>query len=68
MSNLAEAKKLLERYTLARIPFISINTIERARTLGILKEVAQNNGLSFFVHTLSKGSREIGRASCRDRV
>ena len=59
MSNLAEAKKLLERYTLARIPFISINTIERARTLGILKEVAQNNGLSFFVHTLSKGIYDL---------
>ena len=47
MSNLVEAKKLLQRYTLARIPFISINTIERARTLDILKEVANDNGLPF---------------------
>ena len=59
MSNLVEAKKLLQRYTLARIPFISINTIERARTLDILKEVANDNGLPFFVHTLSKGIYDL---------
>ncbi|MBB1535002.1 AAA family ATPase [Leptotrichia sp.] len=59
MSSLTEAKKLLQRYTLARIPFVSINTIERARTLDILKEVANDNGLLFLVHTLSKGIYDL---------
>ena len=69
MSNLVEAKKLLQRYTLARIPFISINTIERARTLDILKEVANDNGLSFFVHTLSEGIYDLssGRTASEDK-
>ena len=41
MSTLAESKNLLRRYSIARIPFIAINTIERARSLGVLKEVAE---------------------------
>ena len=36
MSDVAKCKELLKRYSIARIPFIAINTIERARTLDIL--------------------------------
>ena len=59
MSDVNETKKLLKRYSTARIPFIAINTIERTRTLEILKEIAEELTLSFYVHTLSKGIYDI---------
>ena len=59
MSDLAHCKELLRRYSTARIPFIAINTIERGRTLEVLKEVASGLSLTFFVHTLSKGIYDI---------
>ena len=40
MSDIAESKELLKRYSIARIPFIAINTIEPSRTLDVLKEIA----------------------------
>lgn len=59
MSSLEKSKELLKRYSIARIPFIAINTIERGRTLGILKGIAEELSLSFYVHTLSKGVYDI---------
>lgn len=59
MSDVAKSKELIERYSIARIPFIVINTIERARTLDILKEISEDLTLPFFVHTLSKGLYDI---------
>ena len=59
MSDTAEAKKLIKRYSIARIPFIAINTIERGRTLDILKEISEELSLPFYVHTLSKGVYDI---------
>jgi len=59
MSTLTECKDLLRRYCMARIPFIAINTIERGRTLEILKEVSQSLSLMFLVHTLSKGIYDL---------
>lgn len=59
MSDIAKSRELLKRYSIARIPFISINTIERGRTLEILKEIAEELSLSFYVHTLSKGVYDI---------
>ncbi len=59
MSNLAESKELLKKYSIARIPLVVINTIEKSRTLDILKEVADELTLSFFVHTLSKGVYDL---------
>ena len=59
MSNTAETKNLIRRYAIARIPFIAINTIERGRTLDILKEIAEELSLPFYVHTLSKGVYDI---------
>lgn len=55
MSDITECKKLLKRYSIARIPFITINTIERTRILDILKETSEELSLPFYVHTLSKG-------------
>ena len=59
MSNVAECKEILKRYSIARIPFIAINTIERARTLDILKEISEELTLPFYVHTLSKGMYDL---------
>ena len=59
MSDVHECKELLKRYSIARIPFISINTIERGRTLDILKEISEELSLPLYVHTLSKGVYDI---------
>ncbi len=59
MSDIAKCKELLKRYSIARIPFIAINTIERARTLEVLKEVSEELTLPFYVHTLSKGLYDL---------
>ena len=59
MSDIAKSKELLMRYSIARIPFIVINTIERARTLDILKEISEELVLTFYVHTLSKGVYDL---------
>lgn len=59
MSDIKESKDLLKRYSIARIPFIAINSIERARTLAILKDVSEDLSLPFYVHTLSKGVYDL---------
>lgn len=64
MSNAAKSKELLKRYSIARIPFIAINTIERARTLNILKEISEELSLTFYVHTLSKGLYDLATEKC----
>lgn len=66
MSDTAKSKELLKRYSVARIPFISINTIERANTLDILKEIAEELSLTFYVHTLSKGLYDISTGKVID--
>ena len=47
MSDIAKAKELLTRYSLARIPFIAINTIEPARSLEMLKTISEDLQLPF---------------------
>ncbi|MCL2689832.1 MAG: AAA family ATPase [Chitinispirillia bacterium] len=59
MSNISESKELLRRYAIARIPFIAINTIERGRTLELIKKVASEVAMTFYTHTLSKGVYDI---------
>lgn len=59
MSDVAESKELLKRYSIARIPFIAINTIEKARTLDILKDISEELSLPFYVHSLSKGVYDL---------
>lgn len=59
MSSVAESKALLKRYSIARIPFIAINTIERGRTLDILKSISEELSLPFYIHTLSKGVYDL---------
>ncbi len=59
MSDIKKAKELLKRYSSARIPFIVIDTMERDRALEVLKEVADELTISFFVHTMSKGIYDL---------
>ncbi len=59
MSDLTESRGLLKRYSVARIPFIAIHTIERGRTLDVLKGIAEELSLPFYVHTLSKGVYDL---------
>lgn len=59
MSDFKESKELLKRYSIARIPFIVIDTVERGRTLEILKDIADDLRIPFYVHTLSKGVYDI---------
>lgn len=59
MSDIFKSKELLERYSIARIPFISVNTIEPSRVLDILKDIADELQLSFFVHSFTKGIYDI---------
>ena len=59
MSSLKKSKELLMRYSLARIPFISINTIEPRRALSVFKEVSEELNLQIYVHTSTKGVYDI---------
>lgn len=60
MSEIKECQELMERYAIARIPFVAINTIERARALEMLEKVVEKLNIQFFVHTLSKGVYDLG--------
>lgn len=44
MSTISECKKLLKRYSIARIPFVVVDTIENARALSILKKNFRGTG------------------------
>lgn len=59
MSDIRETKDLLTRYAIARIPFVALRTIERSRSLNLLKKVSTELDLHFLVHTLSKGTYDI---------
>lgn len=59
MSDIKKCKQLIERYSIARIPFLSINTIEPARTLDMLKEIAEDLQLPFYAHSFTKGVYDI---------
>ncbi len=63
MSELAKVKEELKRYSIARIPFIALETIERTRALNVLRETADELNLSFYVHSLSKGIYDIKTGS-----
>lgn len=75
MSNKVECQKQVQRYLIARIPLIVINTIERSRILKILQDIANDmvrdnmiDDNSFLVHTFSRGVYDIrtGEAVAED--
>ena len=57
--NYEETKELLKQYLFARIPFIAIKTIEKNRTVNMLKEIASDTKLNINVSSMSKGIVEI---------
>lgn len=66
MSSIAKAKELIKRYSIARIPFIAINSIEKARVLEMLKEISEELSLQFYVHSLSKGVYDLATEKTLD--
>lgn len=59
MSNKAEFKISLLRMFKARIPFISIRSIERARVLEVIQQLAEEINIPIYVHSLSHGTVDI---------
>ena len=59
MSNKTEFKNSLLRMFRARIPFISIRSIERARVLETIQELAEEINIPMYVHSLSHGMTDI---------
>lgn len=59
MAHLNEFKQTLLRMFRARIPFISINSIERARVLTVVQQLAEEINRTIYVHSLSHGTMDI---------
>ena len=59
MSSVKDFSNKIQRYLIARIPFISINSIERARVLEIFTNLNEELHLPIYVHTLSKGMIDL---------
>lgn len=57
--NYQETKELLQRYIMARIPFIGINSIEKSRTIGLIKEISQETNSIIKIHSMSNGFTNI---------
>ncbi len=59
MPTLTKSSELLQRYMIARIPFISLQTIERSRVLDEIKKIAAELSLTVCVQSLSKGVYDL---------
>ena len=59
MSNIQEFSNKIKRYLIARIPFISVKSIERMRVLDIFSNINNELHLPIYVHTLSKGTMDL---------
>lgn len=59
MSALQEAKKSMLQYATARIPLVTIHSIEIARVLNMLGEVSEEKEIPYFVHTSTKGVYDL---------
>lgn len=59
MAHKAEFKQTLLRMFRARIPFISINSIERARVLEVIQQLAEEINIPIYVHSLSHGTMDL---------
>ena len=57
--NYNECLKVTKRYLLARIPFISFQTVERSRALNLISEVVEESKIPVFVHSMSKGVYDL---------
>ena len=57
--NYEETKLKLKSYLMARIPFVSIKTMEKSRVINILKSINDEEASNIFVHSMSKGMYNI---------
>ena len=63
MASTEDFIKKLKRYLVARIPFVSINSIERTRVLESVAKANSEMHLPIYVHTLSKGMYDLSNNS-----
>src|SRR5689334_3300575 len=59
MANRSEFKISLLRMLRARIPFVSIRSIERARVLEVIQQLSEEINIPIYVHSLSHGTMDI---------
>ena len=59
MAHKTEFKQTLLRMFRARIPFISIDSIERARVLEVIQQLAEEINIPIYVHSLSHGTMDL---------
>jgi ATP-dependent 26S proteasome regulatory subunit len=59
MANKEEFKNSLSRMFRARIPFISIRSIERSRVLEIIQQLSEEINIPIYIHSLSHGTTDI---------
>ncbi len=57
--NYNEAKDYLKRYLKARIPVIVINSVEKNRSLRLLKDIANETNMNFSLYQMSKGITDL---------
>lgn len=57
--NYNETKQNFDRYIKARIPFIQINSYEKDRVLGMIKEETEMLNLNMYVHNMASGFKNI---------
>lgn len=66
MSDMTKSRDLIKRYSIARIPFIAINTIEPGRVLGVFKDLAYDVQQSFYIFESTKGIYDISTNNILD--
>ena len=57
--NYEETYKLMKQYLLARIPFITLNSIEKNRSVSILEKLSEELNLPMSIHSMSKGTIDL---------
>ena len=57
--NYEETKTYLTRYIKARIPIITINTLEKDRVLKMLNEISDENNINFNLFQMSQGITDL---------
>lgn len=57
--NYNEAKEYIKRYLKARIPVIIINSVEKNRSLRLLKDISNESNINFNLYQMSQGITDL---------
>lgn len=57
--NYKEAKEYLKRYLKARIPVIIINSVEKNRSIRLIKDTANETNMNFSIYQMSQGITDL---------